>query len=91
MKPFHLFILVLVMSALTLFYVRSRFLAVELNYEVNQKTKMKQLLEKEKRELHLELSVLQSPRRIEKKAKEKFDLKYSSNAKSKKLFLDIKN
>lgn len=82
--------LVLGAIVLTLFYVRSRFLVVELSYNVNERSAEKRMLEKKKRELNLELSVLQSPRRIEEKAKEKFGLKYASEGFQKKVFMKAK-
>jgi cell division protein FtsL len=79
------------MIVLTLFYVRSRFLVVELSYQVNEMSEEQRMLEKRKRELNLELSVLQSPRRIEEKAKEKFGLKYEKDGFQKKIFMKSKD
>lgn len=90
MKNNHFLFLILGLIVLTLFYVRSRYLVVELSYQVNEKTAEKRALEKTKRELNLELSVLQSPRRIEAKAKEKFGLKYTTDDTQKKVFLKPK-
>jgi cell division protein FtsL len=58
----------IVLFILTLFYVRTRFLVVELSLEVHGLRQEKLLLENEKRKLLLELSTLQDPERIEKKA-----------------------
>lgn len=55
---------------LTLLYVRTRFLVVELSLEVHDLRKEKLLLENEQRKLLLELSTLQDPERIEQKAYE---------------------
>jgi len=85
------FILVLTVIVLSLFYVRSRFLVVELSYHVNEMSSEKRALEKRKRELNLELSVLQSPRRIEETAKEKFGLKYENEGFQKKVFMKSKD
>lgn len=90
MKSRGFFILILAVIVLTLFYVRSRFLVVELSYHVNEMSQAKRVLEKRKRELNLELSVLQSPRRIEEKAKEKFGLKYEKEGFQKKVFIKSK-
>ncbi|MCB0326682.1 MAG: cell division protein FtsL [Bdellovibrionales bacterium] len=60
----------------SLVYVRSRFFVVELSYEIAQKRRHKENVEKENRELSLELSILKSPSRIENIAKEKFSLSY---------------
>lgn len=90
MKNKHFLILVLGLIILTLFYVRSRYLVVELSYQVNESVAEKRALEKRKRELNLELSVLQSPRRIEGKAKEKFGLKYTTDETQKKVSMKLK-
>lgn len=90
MKNKYFLLLILGISVLTLLYVRSRFLVVELSYKFNERSEEKRSLEKRKRELNLELSVLQSPRRIEEKAKEKFGLQYSSGGFQKKMFLESK-
>jgi len=58
-----------------LLYVRSRFLVVELSYDINAKRKEKQKLEQLKREYTLELATLQNPGRIEKIAREDLHLK----------------
>ncbi|MEZ4705009.1 MAG: cell division protein FtsL [Bdellovibrionota bacterium] len=60
----------------SLVYVRSRFLVIELSYDINQKRSEKEQLEKNHRELSLELSVLKSPKRIENLAQEKYHLSY---------------
>ena len=62
---------------LTLFYVRARFLLVELSYQVSERRALKTELEQEKRELSLELSTLKSPNRIERIAKKKLGLSRS--------------
>lgn len=90
MKTKYFLLIILGLSVLTLLYVRSRFLVVELSYSVNEKTEQKRILEKRKRELNLELSVLQSPRRIEEIAKQKFGLKYANEGFEKKVFLKNK-
>lgn len=90
MKGRNFLLLILGLSVLTLFYVRSRFLVVELSYNINEKGAEKRVLEKRKRELNLELSVLQSPRRIEEKAKEKFGLSYQNEGYQKKVFMKAK-
>ena len=77
MKTKYFILLIFGLSVLTLLYVRSRFLVVELSYQVNSKSDTKRGLDKKKRELNLELSVLQSPRRIEERAREKYGLKYA--------------
>ncbi len=84
-KPF--FLLIVTVIVLSLLYVRSRFLVLELSYHVNEMNSEKRLLEKRNRELNLELSVLQSPRRIEEKAKEKFGLRYENKGFQKKIFM----
>ncbi len=91
MKDRSILFLVGAAIILTLFYVRSRFLVVELSYNMNEKGAEKRLLEKKKRELNLELSVLQSPRRIEEKAKQKFGLKYNNETYQKKIFMKAKD
>lgn len=69
------FILALLTTVLmSLLYVRSRFLLVELSYKVMSSQKEKELLEQQKRALLLELATLQSPRRIEKIARNKLNL-----------------
>jgi cell division protein FtsL len=87
MKSRHLILLILGLSVLTLFYVRSRFLVVQLSYNINEKSAEKRMLEKKKRELNLELSVLQSPRRIEEIAIKKFGLSYQNEGYQKKVFM----
>ena len=90
MKGRNFLLLILGLSVLTLFYVRSRYLVVEFSYNLNEKGAEKRMLEKKKRELNLELSVLQSPRRIEEKAKEKFGLSYQTEGFQKKIFMKSK-
>ena len=90
MKNKNFLLLIFGLIALTLFYVRSRYLVVELSYQVNEKSAEKRMLEKKKRELNLELSVLQSPRRIEEKARDKFALKYTTDDTQKKVFMKAK-
>lgn len=53
----------------SLFYVRLRFLVVELSYDVSRAQSVKAKLEQERRSLTLELATLQSPSRIEKIAR----------------------
>jgi cell division protein FtsL len=91
MKSRNFILIVLGMIVLTLCYVRSRFLVVELSYYINEKGAEKRALEKKKRELNLELSVLQSPRRIEEKAKQRFGLKYDNEGFQKKVFMKSKS
>ncbi|MCB0271985.1 MAG: cell division protein FtsL [Bdellovibrionales bacterium] len=67
---------VAILLVLTLFYVRARFLTVELSYDVQNLRQMKLDLEDQKRKYLLELSTLQNPKRIETLAKEKFSLGY---------------
>ncbi len=90
MKNKSFLLLIFGLIVLTLLYVRSRFLVVELSYQVNEKSSEKRMLEKKKRELNLELSVLQSPSRIEQKAKDKFGLKYTTDETQKKVFMKSK-
>jgi cell division protein FtsL len=63
----------------TLFYVRARFLVVELSYEVSQKRTERSQLEQEKRTLSLELATLRNPRRIEQFARTKLQLTQSES------------
>ncbi|MCB1196753.1 MAG: cell division protein FtsL [Deltaproteobacteria bacterium] len=75
--------LVLVMVVLSLLYVRARFLTVELSYKVQDLRVKKLELEDEKRKYLLELSTIQSPKRVKEIANEKFDLGYQKkNAKN---------
>jgi len=54
---------------LSLLYVRSRFLMVELGYTLADKQRVRSELEQEKRALTLELATLRSPSRVEKIAR----------------------
>ncbi len=67
--------------ALALLYVRSRFLTVELSYDVAQRQEQKAALEEERRALTLELATLRNPKRVEKIAEKKFGLKRPSDMK----------
>jgi cell division protein FtsL len=58
----------------TLAYVRTRFLLVELSYEVGQKRTQKEKLEQDRRALTLELAMLRSPSRIERIARKDLNL-----------------
>ncbi|MFH1263731.1 MAG: cell division protein FtsL [Pseudomonadota bacterium] len=64
----------LVTLVVSLFYVRSRFLVVELSYEVAQKQQKKTDLEQERRSLILELATLRNPKRVERIASQSFGL-----------------
>jgi cell division protein FtsL len=59
---------------LSLLYVRSRFLVVELSYEVSQRQQRKVELEQERRALVLELATLRDPKRMERIASQAFGL-----------------
>lgn len=87
-KNWQLLLWICGLCLLTLLYVRSRFLVVELGYEVSRQAQHKSALEKRKRELNLEISVLQNPRRIEEKAKEQFGLSYSPKGYQKKIIIE---
>lgn len=52
-----------------LFYVWTRMQQVQIGYEISRLEAMNKELKNRKRELHLELSSLQSPRELEAKAK----------------------
>jgi cell division protein FtsL len=58
----------------SLLYVRSRFLLVEMSYEIAAKREQKSKLDQEKRELTLELATLQSSSRIERIAARQLNL-----------------
>ncbi|MFH1018031.1 MAG: cell division protein FtsL [Pseudomonadota bacterium] len=58
----------------SLLYVRSRFLLIELSYDLSQKRELRTSLEQEKRALTLELTTLQNPERVERIARDKLGL-----------------
>jgi cell division protein FtsL len=61
--------------AVSLLYVRSRFLAVELSYALTEKRSVLSKLEQEKRALTLELATLRTPARVERIARTKLGLR----------------
>ena len=63
----------------SILYVRSRFLLLELSYRLNQQEKIARTLEQEKQALSLELAILKSPSRIEALAGQKLGLERSQN------------
>jgi cell division protein FtsL len=73
---------VLVTLVVSLFYVRSRFLIVELSYGVSRKQEEKTKLEQDRRSLTLELATLRNPKRVERIASQKFGLERPSDVKS---------
>lgn len=87
MKNKHFLLLITGLIILTLLYVRTRYFIVELSYQVNERSSEKRALEKKKRQLNLELSLRQSPRKIEEKARDKFGLKYTTDDTQKKIFM----
>ena len=60
--------------AFSLLYVRSRFLLLELSYEVGQLEKSLTQKENDRDILLLEVAVLKNPKRIQKIAREKLNL-----------------
>lgn len=64
----------------SLFYVRLRFLFIEMNYEVAQKQSLRTQLEKDNRGLTIELATLSSPARIERFARTRLGLRKSDSA-----------
>ena len=71
-----------VTAVMSLLYVRSRFLIVELSYGVSQKQEEKTRLEQERRGLVLELATLRNPKRIELFAAQRLGLKRPSDVRS---------
>lgn len=63
----------------SILYVRSRFLLIELSYRLNQQEKLARSLEQQRQSLSLELAILKSPSRIEKLANQKLGLERSPN------------
>ncbi len=66
--------------AASLLYVRSRFLLIELSYDLADKRELKTKLEQEKRQLTLELATLQNPERVERIARQKLGLTRSQTS-----------
>ena len=66
----------------SLLYVRSRFLVVELSYDVSRRQESKTQLEQERRSLILELATLRNPRRVERIASQKLGLEHPSGMES---------
>ncbi len=64
----------------SLLYVRSRFLLIELSYDLADKKELRAKLEQEKRALMLELATLQSPERIERIARRRLGLTRSQTS-----------
>jgi cell division protein FtsL len=60
--------------AVSLLYVRSRFLLVEMSHAISQSQQEKAQLEQQKRMLTVELATLKSPRRIERIASQELGL-----------------
>jgi cell division protein FtsL len=58
----------------SLLYVRSRFLLIELSYDLTDKRELKSKLGQERRALTLELATLQNPDRVERIARQKLKL-----------------
>lgn len=73
-----LYLLALVTLLISMFYVRSRFLLVELSYKTLKAQKLRKDLERQRQDLTLELAILKSPSRIEKVASEKLGLERTS-------------
>ncbi len=61
--------LAVVLLLVGLFYVWTRMQQVQIGYEISKLEAMNKDLKNRKRELHLELSSLQSPRELEAKAR----------------------
>ena len=73
-----LVVAILVMTlSFSLLYVRSRFLLLELSYQVGQLEQSLSRKENERDILMLELAVLKNPKRIAKIAKDKLNLNSS--------------
>jgi cell division protein FtsL len=78
-----LMVLTLIVTLLvSLFYVRSRFLIVELSYDVTQRQEWKMKLEQERRALTLELATLRNPKRMERIAAQRLGLERPTGMKS---------
>ena len=78
-----LMLLTLVVTlVISLLYVRSRFWIVELSYAVSQRQEWKTKMEQERRSLTLELATLRNPKRVERIAAQRFNLKRPSDVKS---------
>lgn len=72
----------------SLLYVRSRFMLVELSYRVSEAKKERDLLQQEQNLLAVELAVLKSPKRIQRIAKNKLNL--SSRKSAPKVYMKSK-
>ena len=77
-----MFLALVITVAISLLYVRSRFLLIELSYAVSKAQDLKAKLEQEKRSMILELATLKDPKRIELLASEYFGLDRQRSSKS---------
>ncbi len=73
-----IFVVVTLTILLAVLYVRSRFLVVELSFDIGELQKEKLILERKKNILQIELEVLKTPKRIEKYAVEHLGLKQNA-------------
>lgn len=74
----HIFFLILSLSIFSMLYLYSGFQQTQVGYEISRLKKEEIRLQELNRKLRLEISVLRSPQRLEKIAKERFKLKHPS-------------
>jgi len=72
----HIFFIILIMALFSIIYIWLGFKYTQMGYEVSRLKKKEIALKELNRKLRLEISVLRSPQRLEKIAKEKFGLKH---------------
>jgi len=75
----HIFFLIISLSIFSMLYLCSGFKQTQMGYEISKLKREEVRLQELNRKLRLEISVLRSPQRLEKIAKEKFGLKHPNH------------